>query len=48
MYNGTVIGIASHVASTNQCGKGRPDVFTNVYAFLDWIREMTKNDVQIK
>ncbi|CAK1548137.1 unnamed protein product [Leptosia nina] len=36
--NGEVVGLASWVIP---CGRGRPDVFTRVYSYVDWIKEKT-------
>ena len=35
--NNEVVGIASWVVP---CGKGYPDVYTNVYAYRSWIKSI--------
>ena len=37
VVNNTLIGIVSRVYKP--CASGKPDVYTNVYFYLDWIKE---------
>ena len=36
MVNGELVGIASYVI---ECANGHPDVYTNVYPYVDFIKK---------
>ena len=38
IHNNKIVGIVSYSVTTF-CGSGQPDVYTNVYDYLDWIKE---------
>ena len=39
--NGTIIGVLSGTFNGG-CARGTPDIYTNVYYFLDWIERCMK------
>lgn len=39
VYNNTQVGVVSW---GTPCAKGKPDVFTRVYTYLDWIKANMK------
>lgn len=43
VYDGEVYGLTSYLKLP--CAKGVPDVYTNVYKLLDWVREKSNNEI---
>lgn len=43
VYNEEVYGLTSYLKLP--CAKGLPDVYTNVYRLLDWIKEKSNNEI---
>ncbi|XP_058798205.1 plasma kallikrein-like [Phymastichus coffea] len=39
--NGQLVGVASYVV---ECGKGHPEVYTNVYSFVDFIQRLKRDN----
>ena len=43
VLNGTIIGILSGRVDDSGCARGSPDVYTNVYHYLDRIEEYVQD-----